>query len=317
MSQSSLGNTQWNILSGKGRIAQLDQSNALLKHRLQDRALLRPPPRKSKRSYMKKNREQLVEENRWVVNDVISKYTHLMQRDELESAGLHGLIEGIDRYKEGKGTKVATYVRHWVRAKVLAAVYETRTVHIPWNRINKYVKEQTEGEVTVVCDRYVKGLADEHKLVDESLADVMNGGLSAGTTFIDNKEGYSYKNSSYTPKYELSLDAFSTADNAGDGSNTGRTDNIEIQSSLSSEDLHIMEETEIQHHVSFALEESTLTDLEKKAIKLRFGLSREESPMTLSRIGALTGLTTMGAQKVIKRGLNKLKSDGLFKELIK
>ena len=108
MSQSSLGNTQWNILSGKGRIAQLDQSNALLKHRLQDRALLRPPPRKSKRSYMKKNREQLVEENRWVVNDVISKYTHLMQRDELESAGLHGLIEGIDRYKEGKCAKVAS-----------------------------------------------------------------------------------------------------------------------------------------------------------------------------------------------------------------
>ena len=50
---------------------------------------------------------------------------------------------------------------------------------------------------------------------------------------------------------------------------------------------------------------------------MRFGLSREESPMTLSRIGALTGLTTMGAQKVIKRGLNKLKSDGLFKELIR
>jgi RNA polymerase sigma factor (sigma-70 family) len=277
---------------------------------------------------MKKNREQLVEENRWVVNDVISKYTHLMQRDELESAGLHGLIEGIDRYKDGKGAKVATYVRHWVRAKVLAAVYENRTVHIPWNKINKYVKEQSVSHTTT-CDEYsrmpstnllkeqFKEQFEEHKLVDESLADVMNGGLSAGTTFIGNKEGYSYKNSSYTPKYELSLDAFSTADNAGDGSNTGRTDNIEIQSSLSSEDLHIMEETEIQQHVSFALEESTLTDLEKKAIKLRFGLSREESPMTLSRIGALTGLTTMGAQKVIKRGLNKLKSDGLFKELIR
>ena len=78
-----------------------------------------------------------------------------------------------------------------------------------------------------------------------------------------------------------------------------------------------MEETEIQQHVSFALEESTLTDLEKKAIKLRFGLSREESPMTLSKIGTLTGLTTMGAQKVIKRGLSKLRGDGLFKELIK
>ena len=33
-------------------------------------------------------KERYVEETRWVVNDVISKYTHLMDRDELEGAGL-------------------------------------------------------------------------------------------------------------------------------------------------------------------------------------------------------------------------------------
>ena len=257
---------------------------------------------------MKKNREQLVEENRWVVNDVISKYTHLMQRDDLESAGLHGLIEGIDRYQEGKGAKVATYVRHWVKAKVLAAVYENRAVHIPWNKINKHIKEQQENpflsaEPGVLSDAF-------NSLTRADRADSLSGCSSALA------KGKTHNYANYTPKFEISLDSYSTTDDAGDGSNTGRTDNIEIQSSLSSEDLHIMEETEIQQHVSFALEESVLTDLEKKAIKLRFGLSREESPMTLSKIGALTGLTTMGAQKVIKRGLKKLKGESLFKDLI-
>lgn len=236
---------------------------------------------------MKNDRDQLVEENRWVVNDVISKYTHLMHRDELESAGLHGLIEGIDKFKEGKGAKMATYVRHWIKAKVLAAVYENRSVHIPWNKINQHIKDFREQPFEEVS-------------------------LS----------GYSYRyananlKSNYTPKFEISLDSYSTTDDAGDGSNTGRTDNIEIQSSLSSEDVHIMEEVEVKDHVSFALKESALTDLEKKAIRLRFGLNREEPPMTLSKIGALTGLTTMGAQKAIKRGLIKLKGDNLFKDLV-
>ena len=61
-----------------------------------------------------KEKDKLVKENRWVVRDVISKYTHLMERDELEAAGLLGLAEGIEKYKEGKGTKVSTYVRHWI-----------------------------------------------------------------------------------------------------------------------------------------------------------------------------------------------------------
>tara|TARA_B100000749_G_scaffold272888_1_gene255226 strand:+ start:990 stop:1772 length:783 start_codon:yes stop_codon:yes gene_type:complete len=259
---------------------------------------------------MKKDRDQLVEENRWVVKDVISKYTHLMHRDELESAGLHGLIEGIDKYKEGKGTTVATYVRHWVKAKVLAAVYENRSVHIPWNKINQHIKEQQERP-PLSPTRYDPSLSDAFNSL--TLADRPDS-LSGCSNALAKGKVHNYAN--YTPKFEISLDSYSTTDDAGDGSNTGRTDNIEIQSSLSSEDVHIMEEVEVKDHVSFALKESALTDLEKKAIRLRFGLNREEPPMTLSKIGALTGLTTMGAQKAIKRGLIKLKGDNLFKDLV-
>ena len=49
----------------------------------------------------KKEKENLVKENWWVVTDVINRYTHLMERDELEAAGLLGLAEGIDKFKEG------------------------------------------------------------------------------------------------------------------------------------------------------------------------------------------------------------------------
>ena len=54
----------------------------------------------------------------WVVEHVIKDYKHLMQYNDLKSAGLYGLIRGIDKYREGKGAKPSTYARHWVKAEV-------------------------------------------------------------------------------------------------------------------------------------------------------------------------------------------------------
>jgi hypothetical protein len=38
--------------------------------------------------------------------------------------------------------------------------------------------------------------------------------------------------------------------------------------------------------------------------------------MTFSQVGTLTGLSTMGAQKAVIRGLNKLKNNSYIKELV-
>ena len=224
-------------------------------------------------------KERLVKENRWVVNDVINKYTHLMERDELQSAGLLGLIEGIGKFKTGHGAKMSTYVRHWIKARVLAVVYENRIVHVPWNKINSYIKSQKNDGENVGISGHTRSVSKKHHL--------------------------------YTPKFEISLDAFSTT-NDEDGS----SDNIEIQSSLSSEDISMMEENHTAMHVNFALANSDLSYLEKQAITLRFGLNRKEEAMTFSKIGALTGLSTMGAQKAVVRGLKKLQSNSYIKELI-
>ena len=40
----------------------------------------------------------MIEENMWVVDHVIKDYRHLMQYNDLKSAGLYGLIQGIDKY---------------------------------------------------------------------------------------------------------------------------------------------------------------------------------------------------------------------------
>ena len=92
-------------------------------------------------------------------------------------------------------------------------------------------------------------------------------------------------------------------------------DKIELQSSLSSYDIHIQDNQELSDHVNFAIKNSNLSKIEKIIISHRFGLEGHE-PKTLAEIGALTGYTPMGVQKAEKRALGKLKNNELIQELV-
>ncbi len=223
----------------------------------------------------------------WVVEHVIKDYKHLMQYNDLKSAGLYGLIRGIDKYREGKGAKPSTYARHWVKAEVLSTLYENRNVHIPWNKINDYIKEAKEEDIFA--------------------------NLSGSSRAISQQRRATKKHRDMLPQFEISLD--SQGQRGDPDAREGQSDSIELQSSLSSVDLHIKENQELKDHINFALNNSTLTEIELVAIKYRFGLEGDE-PKTLSEISALTGYTAMGIQKAEKRALNKLKKDKLFKELV-
>ena len=233
----------------------------------------------------KEKRDRLIEENMWVVDHVIKDYRHLMQYGDLKSAGLYGLIQGIDKYREGKGTKPSTYARHWVKAEVLKSLYENRNVHIPWNRINDYIKEKNE---------------------DDMYSSVS--GTARSTTRAARQ---TRKHKDMIPQFEISMDNVGGCDDAKEG----RSDSIELQSSLSSADLHIKESQELKEHIHFAIENSNLSEIEKTTISYRFGLSGFE-PKTLSEISALTGYTAMGIQKAEKRALGKLQNHELLKELL-
>jgi len=233
----------------------------------------------------KEKRDRLIEENMWVVDHVIKDYRHLMQYSDLKSAGLYGLIQGIDKYREGKGTKPSTYARHWVKAEVLKSLYENRNVHIPWNRINDYIKEKNE----------------------EGMFSSVSGTARSGSSALRKTK----KHHSMIPQFEISLDHSAGCDDAKEG----RSDHIELQSSLSSHDLYIKEIQELSDHINFAIENSDLSKIERIIISHRFGLEGHE-PKTLAEIGALTGYTPMGIQKAEKRAIGKLKNNELFQELV-
>ena len=221
----------------------------------------------------------------WVVDHFIKDYKHLMSYSELKSAGLYGLIKGVDRYDPTRGTKVSTYVRHWVKAEVLSSLYENRNVHIPWNRINDYMKAIND--------------------------DKMFASLTGHAHAITRNDRSTKEHQKMIPTFEISLDRRKHDPDSNDNG----SDHIELQSSLSSTDLHIKENKELQDHLNFALDNSDLTNIEKVTISYRFGLDGDE-PKTLREIGALTGYTTMGIQKAEKRALGKQREDELIKDLL-
>ena len=233
----------------------------------------------------KEERENLIKKNMWVVDHFIKDYKHLMSYSELKSAGLYGLIKGVDRYDPTRGTKVSTYVRHWVKAEVLSSLYENRNVHIPWNRINDYMKAVNDDE--------------------------MFASLTGHAHAITRNDRSTKEHQKMIPTFEISLDRRKHDPDSNDNG----SDHIELQSSLSSHDIHIKESEELTEHVSFAIENSNLSEFEKLIIAHRFGLSGNE-PKTLAEISALTGYTPMGVQKAEKRAIIKLKDNELFKELM-
>ena len=233
----------------------------------------------------KEERENLIKKNMWVVDHFIKNYKHLMSYSELKSAGLYGLIKGVDRYDPTRGTKVSTYVRHWVKAEVLSSLYENRNVHIPWNRINDYMKAVNDDE--------------------------MFASLTGHAHAITRNDRSTKEHQKMIPTFEISLDRRKHDPDSNDNG----SDHIELQSSLSSTDLHIKENKELQDHLNFALDNSDLTNIEKVTLSYRFGLDGDE-PKTLREIGALTGYTTMGIQKAEKRALGKLREDELIKDLL-
>lgn len=65
-------------------------------------------------------RDMLIERNMRLVAHIVKKYSALQKdTDELISVGTIGLIKAINTYKEGKGSKLATYAARCVENEVL------------------------------------------------------------------------------------------------------------------------------------------------------------------------------------------------------
>jgi DNA-directed RNA polymerase specialized sigma subunit len=93
-------------------------------------------------------RNQLVLENDWVIKAIISKYSHLrnVDIDEMRSMAYLYMLKGAKKFDKSKGASASTYLYNWAQAGVREFLYENRSVHIPRNKINEYMKKKDEDK---------------------------------------------------------------------------------------------------------------------------------------------------------------------------
>lgn len=99
----------------------------------------------------KEEQDQIVISNTTMVRQEAFKFARKFTGTGLTiadfiSAGNVGLVEGAKRYDPSKG-KASNYVRWWIKAKMIATAYERKSIHVPWNKINKIIAAQKIDDV--------------------------------------------------------------------------------------------------------------------------------------------------------------------------
>jgi len=102
-------------------------------------------------------RDRLIEHNLRLVSHIGKKYRHTnVSSDDLLSIGSIGLIKGIDSYKKGNGTRLATYLSVCIENEILMYL-----------RKQKNIKNDTSLDGTVGCDKDGKDFSYNDIIYDE------------------------------------------------------------------------------------------------------------------------------------------------------
>jgi len=110
-------------------------------------------------------RQKLIEHNLRLVAHIVKKYeTTASDKDDLISIGTIGLIKGIDSFKGGKGTKLATYAARCIENEILMMF-----------RANKKKRGEVSLQDSIGFDKdgnevaLIDVLPDEKSVIDEDV----------------------------------------------------------------------------------------------------------------------------------------------------
>lgn len=130
-----------------------------------------------------KAREKLIVNNKKLVAYISNTYSYANEYDELYSAGLIGLINGIDSFNPEKGIKLSTYLYICIENQILRYLKENsrqlpyvsleETIHTSKDGEEIYLKEVLAQDSEVEPSIFV-----ENKMITEEIIEYMKNNLS-------------------------------------------------------------------------------------------------------------------------------------------
>ncbi|MCR4422829.1 MAG: sigma-70 family RNA polymerase sigma factor [Exilispira sp.] len=221
-----------------------------------------------------KAKEKIVAANLRFVVSVAKQYQNQgMSLMDLIAEGNIGLLNAVERFDPDAGNHFISYAVWWIRQSIMKALSEkTRTIRLPLNQVSTlFAVEKAEDSLISDGENIsIKKIAEKLNISDDKVATIIN-----AASEIE------------------SLD-MPVSDNAVFG---------DIIPDNSETPLDMALKMDIKDIVNVAL--SSLSDKERKIIKLRFGLY-DGKEMSLLEIGKRFNLTKERIRQIEKRALQKI-----------
>jgi RNA polymerase primary sigma factor len=221
-----------------------------------------------------KAKEKIVSANLRFVVSVAKQYQNQgMSLMDLIAEGNIGLLNAVERFDPDTGNHFISYAVWWIRQSIMKALSEkTRTIRLPLNQVSTLFAVEKAGDSLMNDGENIsiKKIAEKLNISDDKVTTIIN-----ASSEIE------------------SLD-MPVSDNAVFG---------DIIPDNSETPLDMALKMDIKDIVNTAL--SSLSDKEKKIIKLRFGLY-DGKEMSLLEIGKRFNLTKERIRQIEKRALQKI-----------
>ncbi len=241
---------------------------------------------------IKKNDQQALEKLtkanlRFVVSVAKQYQNRNLSLNDLINEGNLGLVKAAQKFDETRGFKFISYAVWWIRQSIMQALAEqSRIVRLPLNKVgslNKIHQAFSELEQKYEREPTAEELAAVLDMNPDEITNTMNVAprhISVDAPFVDGE------NNSLLDVLE--------------DDNTSETDEgVAYRDSLNVETERTL---------------STLTERERKVIKMFFGIGCEDA-MSLEKIGETLGLTRERIRQIKDSSINKLRLNSKSKLL--